>query len=652
MAVGDNEPGIIQLIKLLLDQASANKAEADMKKALKDGTDPEPAKRNLKQVNQALDGVKQLAGEVAAALGIAFGIKKIIDFSRESVKAALDSRAVWAQLSNAIKNVGIDYNTVSADIQKNAMQFLRAGIMGDEEFGTVLTTLVQMSGNYEKSLRNVSVVADVAAARHLDLEKAAQLVGMAMDGNATRLKMLGVDVPKGADAVKYLADQYRGAAEAQDPLIRKQKALAETWDNLKEAVGEAIIGLGEGRGLLDGLIDIITQVTKAVEENKDQIMELGKALEFVGRGSLAFFLLEFAGWAKLSTAVALGLSAVAEMKAKLWSKRDPTVAAEAAADAARLAAFADAANDAADAAKKLAENVMTGKGATGATTPKRPDLLNGPPGGAVHGARAGDHTTGPKGPSKTSEEMQDEIVQKDEAIFRRRVEAAKVLNETDETRTEGLQRLMEVQQELNDYMGKMNLTWEQRAEIMKEQRDIQDALIEGLKKMADEYGVTTKALDEFAEGHIKAGVTAIKSEAKSRAAWNVAVAIEELARSIAAGATGNVAGASAHLAAMKSHLASAAKWAALAAGAGLAGAAGGGGSGSGGSSSSNGPTGLGSDAAAVAKAPGTQVSIYVDGFDPRSTKQQDWLAMANEDIRQRYGDDSAITILPATAGRQ
>jgi len=62
------------------------------------------------------------------------------------------------------------------------------------------------------------------------------------------------------------------------------------------------------------------------------------------------------------------------------------------------------------------------------------------------------------------------------------------------------------------------------------------------------------------------------------------------------------------------------------------------------------------DAANRIDAPGVQVTIYVDAFDPKSTKQQDYLAIAQEDIRQRYGDDSSITVtqgLPArfrTAG--
>ena len=56
------------------------------------------------------------------------------------------------------------------------------------------------------------------------------------------------------------------------------------------------------------------------------------------------------------------------------------------------------------------------------------------------------------------------------------------------------------------------------------------------------------------------------------------------------------------------------------------------------------------DAANRIDAPGVQVTIYVNGFDPKSTKQQDYLAIAQEDIRQRYGDDSSITVtqgLPA-----
>jgi hypothetical protein len=658
MAAGDNEPGILQLIRLLLDQTSAEALEKAMQEALKKGSDPKTTKDNLGQVDKALKGLKGLALEVGAALGIAFGVKKIIDFGRESVKAALDSREVWAQLASAVKNVGVNYDSVSASIQKNAMQFLRAGIMGDEEFGSVLTRLVQMSGNYEKSLHNVSVVADVAAARHLDLEKAAQMVGMAMDGNATRLKQLGVDVPKGADAVQYLADKYKGAAEASDPLVRQQKALAETWDNLKEAVGEAILGVGGAHTAMDGLIPIIERVTTAIENNKDGLQDFGEVASWAVKGPIAGLIMAFEGYARIVSAVMTAKEALLEINEKLWNVfRSPEEKAAIAKRIADTAELARKTESAADAAKELREAIV---GQGGGEKPKAgmPDLMKGPPGGAVHPATGGpggghEGRTG-AGDTKTQDEYFDEVFRKDQAVFQRQIQAAKVLADNDETRAEGIERLAKAQSNLNDYMDEMYLTWEQRAEIMKEQQEIQDGLVESLKKMADEYGVTTKALDEFAKGHVRAGIEAIKGEAKSRAAWNVATAIEELARSLAAGATGNAAGAAAHLTAMKSHLASAARWAALAAGAGLAGSAGGGGGGGagGGGGGGAGPTGLGNDAAQAAKGPGTLVEIYVDGFDPKSTKQQDWLAQANEDIRQRYGQDSSITVSSGSVPRR
>jgi hypothetical protein len=648
MAVGDNEPGVIQLVRLLLDQTSADTMKKNMQQALKEGSDPKATHDNLGKVEVDLTEVKKLAKEVGLALGIAFGIREVIDFGRESVKAAMDSREVWAQLSNAVRNVGVDYDKVSESIEKNAMQFLRAGIMGDEEFGTVLTRLVQMSGNYEKSLHNVGVVADVAAARHIDLEKAAQLVGMAMDGNATRLKQLGVDVPKGADAVQYLADKYRGAAEAQDPLIRGQKALSETWDNLKEAVGESLIRMAGAQNSMNGLIPIIESVTKVLHDNADSMSDFGDVALWMVKGPMVALLAAFEGYARIVTATMVAKERLLEINEQLWnafrSPEEKAAIAKRIADTAALAAKTEAA---ADAAQKLSDAIINPKGGASA---KRPDLYGGKPGGAVHGATGGPGGGGEfkiHGETKTPDEYQDEFVKKDEAVFRRRIEASKEMMAQDETRAEGLQHLLDVQQELNDYMDQMNLTWEQRAEILAEQKDLQDALIEGLKGMANEYGITTKALDAFAEGHIKAGVTAIKGEARSRAVWNVATALEELARSIAAGATGNAAGAAAHLTAMKAHLVSAAKWSALAAGAGLAGGigGGGGGGGAGGSSgNSTGPTGLGSDAAAQANQPGTIVTVYVDGFDPNSPKQQDWLQYANEQIRQRYGDNSSITV--------
>jgi hypothetical protein len=207
-----------------------------------------------------------------------------------------------------------------------------------------------------------------------------------------------------------------------------------------------------------------------------------------------------------------------------------------------------------------------------------------------------------------------------------------------------------VQKELGDYMDQMNLTWEQRAELMKEQKDVQDALIESVKKLGEQYGITEGMVNDALAGNWEALRKSVQKEAAIRAAWNVAMAVEEFARAWGWFGLGNPVSAEASRQSAFGHLAAAAKWGTLGVAATMAGGTGGGGGG--GSGGSDGPTGLGSDAAGKATGGGTQVTIYVDGFDPKSTKQQDWLQMANEDIRQRYGEDSSITVLSGAAGRK
>ena len=94
--------------------------------------------------------------------------------------------------------------------QSNLSAYSRGDLEG------ALTALTQTTGSASKGLNLLSLATDLARARHMDLEKAALLVGKVADGNTSALKRYGIVLDKGATATQALAamhQKFSGAAK-------------------------------------------------------------------------------------------------------------------------------------------------------------------------------------------------------------------------------------------------------------------------------------------------------------------------------------------------------------------------------------------------------------------------------------------------------
>ena len=107
------------------------------------------------------------------------------------LKAGNDLEDSQAKLDNALKNAHSRLTATSAQVKELGGSTQK---YGDTQAKTneALTTLIQTTNNVPGSIRNMNVVLDLAAARHMSLDKAALMVGKVMDGNTTILKRFGV----------------------------------------------------------------------------------------------------------------------------------------------------------------------------------------------------------------------------------------------------------------------------------------------------------------------------------------------------------------------------------------------------------------------------------------------------------------------------
>ena len=303
------EKGIRRIVQLILDKATAEQVRRETAEALEKGTDAQKAKRNLGAVEAGMERLKGAALKLGGVLAGVFAVRKIIAFGKEAVRAAMEAEAVWNRLGQAVQNAGASFEEMEPRIRAAARAMMDATTVGDDDFAVVLTELVTITNDLEGSLGAVQVVADLAAAKQIDLSTAAQLVGRAMVGQTSTLTRYGIVIEEGSDAVEVMRQRFAGFAENEAKTFQgRLTQLSGEWGEFKEAVGAAMIAAGGGTSILETLIGIVKGLTSWIERNSEGFSGLAVALDVVVK-VLGFAWDGLSRLANLITGVVVGATA-------------------------------------------------------------------------------------------------------------------------------------------------------------------------------------------------------------------------------------------------------------------------------------------------------------------------------------------------------
>jgi hypothetical protein len=257
---------------------------------------------------QSWHGAVAVASGTLMANAIQFAAANAMDFFRTSIQASMEADADWQRLAGTLQNVGVEFGKVEADLVAASKAFEKATTFDDEGYAQTLTKLTQITGSYEKAVKNVGLVADVAAGRQTDLASAAVLVGKAANGNTAALKRLGITIREGESATEALQRRFKGMAENETKTLAGQsKQMANQWGNFKERVGDVLVVIGAGTSLVPMLTSALESATvklgqfigglqmwaaelpSAIARAKMQIAMLDESLGgYIGRQSRAF----------------------------------------------------------------------------------------------------------------------------------------------------------------------------------------------------------------------------------------------------------------------------------------------------------------------------------------------------------------------------
>jgi hypothetical protein len=163
----------------------------------------------------------QIAGAFAA-------ITAVKDFVKDSVQAASQAEISQAQLANAVTNSGNAMSNFTKPIEQ-ADALMRKYGFTNAETHTALATLTIGLKDPAKALKVLSVAADLAKAKNMDLNSAALLVTKGMEGQTRPLKALGIDLP-------VYAGNAQAVALAQSHLVEMQQKVTDILAKTPDAV--------------------------------------------------------------------------------------------------------------------------------------------------------------------------------------------------------------------------------------------------------------------------------------------------------------------------------------------------------------------------------------------------------------------------------
>lgn len=197
------------------------------------------------------------AGGIAGAAITAVG--EIAKGLQWSVKEAKDSEQAFTNLAEAVKRSGTSWTDVESKTRDYLTQLQKTTVYSDEALAGMVERLLTFGLSYDDAMKAAGTALDFAAAKHMDLDSAATLVGKALDGNTAILKRYGVDVATSKDAAAAFKDVMTQLGDAVS------KAASEDLDGFRDMIVESGLQVQNTSGKLLSAKDLITEVGQAYQ---------------------------------------------------------------------------------------------------------------------------------------------------------------------------------------------------------------------------------------------------------------------------------------------------------------------------------------------------------------------------------------------------
>lgn len=223
--------------------------------------------KGQKQIQGFEKNVKKLAG----AFGIAFSAQALAQYGKNAVKAFAAQQLEVAQLTTAVRNLGLAFATPEIDQFIDKLE-AATGVNRDQ-LQPAMLKLLQVTGSVAKSQELLNLAMDVSAGTGTDLATTSEKLSQAYVGNFKGLRSLNLGLTQAELASsdfesvqKRLQVLFAGQAKvAADSYVGSMNKLAIASENASEKIGKSLLGalttLSGGKTIDDTISKIDTLST-------------------------------------------------------------------------------------------------------------------------------------------------------------------------------------------------------------------------------------------------------------------------------------------------------------------------------------------------------------------------------------------------------
>jgi hypothetical protein len=223
--------------------------------------------KGQKQIQGFEKNVKKLAG----AFGLAFSAQALAQYGKNAVKAFAAQQLEVAQLTTAVRNLGLAFATPEIDQFIDKLE-AATGVNRDQ-LQPAMLKLLQVTGSVAKSQELLNLAMDVSAGTGTDLATTSEKLSQAYVGNFKGLRSLNLGLTQAELASsdfetvqKRLQVLFAGQAKvAADSYVGSMNKLAVASENASEKIGKSLLGaltaLSGGKTIDDTISKIDTLST-------------------------------------------------------------------------------------------------------------------------------------------------------------------------------------------------------------------------------------------------------------------------------------------------------------------------------------------------------------------------------------------------------
>jgi hypothetical protein len=233
----------------------------------------------IKGVGDTAKSTSDQIKDAGAKAGIAFAA--ISAGALLAAKSAAEDEQSSAQLANTLKNVTGATDATVKSVEDYINKTTLATGIADDKLRPAFQRLVQSTKDVSEAQKLTNLAMEIATAKHIDVQAAANALAKAHDGNLGALKRLGVSLDettvKNKDfgaAVVELGNQFKGSLAANaDTAAGKMAIMQNSMTEAKESIGYALLPA------LESLTGVFQKLAPFIQNNADII---GKTVLVVG----------------------------------------------------------------------------------------------------------------------------------------------------------------------------------------------------------------------------------------------------------------------------------------------------------------------------------------------------------------------------------